>query len=1119
MINLQSQLAKGLLCVFVFGAAAAAVLAKEYIVREGKANAEIIIAESPPRMMRLAAAQLQEYIRKMSGATLAVTNLPDETVPVTIYIGRSTHTDKLGIKPYDEKDGGYRIVSGDKWLALIGRDDDFTPVEPWPHNNGDWVSGRVQKEWEKITGAIWGNPMPGIYKNRNYFDLAPCAAASTNEARNKDGAVLVWAYDERGTLNAVCGFLRSLGVRWYLPGELGEIVPEMKTIPLPEIDETVRPDFPVRRINFRFSIGARENALWAMRLGLRDQPDIQIPHGMIDMTDRKEIMEAHPDWFALYNGKRHNDPKEGNNQLCYSNPELFQETVRYVRAILDHYNLQAVSVMPPDGYTTLCQCELCKGKDAPERGNRGALSDYVWDFVNRVAKEVGKTHPGKWVSNCAYGIYTLPPEKIDKLESNVLVCIVGGRRPMSNKPEQQEACRQLREAWVKKTANPIMIFENYPFTDRGMYLPAFTPHSLGESINATKGISMGEDIWLSYGHNFDTDGIGFNHFMVYFTASMYWGGKKQDVDKLFDEYCRLFYGPAGRQMKEFFEYSEANWQEMEKDKAKVDKALELFDFAKKKADPDSVYGKRIALVDKYLKSLRNKSKLLGQKRGKVPQLRMLDETGKIVIDGRMDDEYWQHGRGNISGGLREMQTGRRATFSTAFKVGWGAEGSLYVAVRCDEHPGEPLNIATSNNDDQAIWQGDAVALLIETDSHSYYEIAVSPSGAVCDADFSAGDTPRYDWDSQAEVAVQASNDCWTVEMRIPVTQDENDPLHKVIGRKPSSSLPWHINMIRQRVRTNGTETTAFSPTGSDTWRVPLKFGQLFMGKSHTFEAADTPDDFLVALRAAEKQGKRAEAIEAFTALAGRPITDFQKSYVLEQAAGCARNIKKPDLANELAGQIPILAVAKYVRMQNLLAEQKPQALADEFGKEDISAWPFWKQRDGYFARGRAWSALKQGKEAEADLTKGLEYATDLMERADILQTIAENRLANLEDVAGATEAYMEIVDRTRANGSAQYFAIVLQAAQLLASQKKYTEAEAVLDKMNAGKLSGTWRGSMLLSRAAILDAAGKTNEAAAACRELIADTNMPPSQIKQAEAFIAARSNAPPAAANAAPSE
>jgi hypothetical protein len=82
------------------------------------------------------------------------------------------------------------------------------------------------------------------------------------------------------------------------------------------------------------------------------------------------------------------------------------------------------------------------------RNERGLLSDYVWDFVNRVAKEVGKTHPNAKVLNCAYGVYTLPPLKIDKLEPNVLVGIVGGRRPMNKaatkpraKPRRRPACR------------------------------------------------------------------------------------------------------------------------------------------------------------------------------------------------------------------------------------------------------------------------------------------------------------------------------------------------------------------------------------------------------------------------------------------------------------------------------------------------------------------------------------------------------------------------------------------------------------------------------------------------------------------------------------------------------
>jgi hypothetical protein len=254
----------------------------------------------------------------------------------------------------------------------------------------------------------------------------------------------------------------------------------------------------------------------------------------------------------MYGGRRDNQPGERLNHLCYSNPELFEATVRWARAQFDVYDFESVSIMPPDAYISICQCGLCEGKDVPEMGARGKLSNHVWDFVNRVAKEVGKTHPGKYIVCCAYGANTDPPTNIDRLEPNVQVIIVGGRRPRNSLPEQREPIRQLRAGWLAKTDNPLMIFENYPFTDRGFYLPAFTARTMGESINATKGKSRGEDIWLSFGRDFNTKGIGFNHFQVYFTAQMYWGGKQQDAAAMLDEYCRPFSStasPTGRPWK------------------------------------------------------------------------------------------------------------------------------------------------------------------------------------------------------------------------------------------------------------------------------------------------------------------------------------------------------------------------------------------------------------------------------------------------------------------------------------------------------------------------------------------------------------------------------------------
>jgi len=191
-----------------------------------------------------------------------------------------------------------------------------------------------------------------------------------------------------GPSNAVSAFLQNLGVRWLMPGELGEIVPPADSIALPKIDETVRPDFDIRQFSFH---GPREWTQWGMRLGVRYPYGMHTAHGM-SRLGRQKIFDAHPEWFAMYGGKRQFDPNETNNHFCYSNDGLFHETVRCVRAQFDVYDFEGVSVMPPDAYISICQCPLCSGKDDPERGPRGSLSNHVWGFVNRVAKEVAKTH-------------------------------------------------------------------------------------------------------------------------------------------------------------------------------------------------------------------------------------------------------------------------------------------------------------------------------------------------------------------------------------------------------------------------------------------------------------------------------------------------------------------------------------------------------------------------------------------------------------------------------------------------------------------------------------------------------------------------------------------------------
>lgn len=1089
---MKNHLSLWLICLSI--APAVANAADSFLVENGQPRAEIVIAEDSSRTTRLAAAELQETIEKISGAKLSITTMPGEGA--SIYVGESEHAQKLGVTAEGLEHGAYRIKSGENWLALIGDDTEFEPIEPWAKNNGG--RKKLQPLWEEASGSPYGVPNGGMYKNRRRM---PAELA-------KEKGENFWAMDERGSYNAVCGFLRSLGARWYLPGELGEVLPDMPAIPLPKVDETVKPDFEIRQFSVRIGNTDEDVTRWVMRLGIRQIYGLMIAHGMHTMTHPDKLKTDKPDWFALYGGKRDTVTGKRLNHLCYSNEELFQETVKWARAQFDVYDYETVSIMPPDAYGSICQCDLCEGKQIDEMGARGKLSNHVWDFANRVAREVAKTHPDKFVGCCAYGANTEPPTNIDKLEPNVQVIIVGGRRPKNSLPEQREYIDNLRAGWLKLTGQPIMIFENYPFTARGTYLPAFVARTNARSINATKGFSRGEDIWLSFPRYHDDPNLGFDHFQVYFTARMWWGGKDADVGAMLEEYCNMFYGAAGPKMLEFFDYCEANFQSMEDELEPAETALAMFAEAKSSVKPDSIYARRLGLIDVFLDALRSKAEQLGQGRGPVAKMRTVWEPPvPIVVDGKLDDEYWVRHRDWSVTHLRELQTGGQPIFGTSVMAGWDKHGQhVYFAIRCDERPGEKLNVTATKHDDEAIWYGDVVEILLDTDSHSYYQIAVNPAGALADLDRGANKSARFRWESQAEVATHVADDHWTVEIRIPVTEDGNDPLNQVIGRKPSQSLPWHFNVCRQRVRENGTELSAVSPTGTKGFHLPLKFGHFYDGRSHGFDVDETVTDFLIEYSAAaglKRRRKYDEAMPALIALADfEKATEFQKSHVLAEAAACARFTGDHEKALELAEQIPLEAHAKIAKMEALSGQREWDAIVERFGGEYLRQWPFTEIGAAAAVRGRAFSAAKIGDKADADFQLALEFTSNSRLRTSILSAMARNRETVLKDDDLALETYREIAVSTTNTGSAEYFSALQGVARILTKRKGFDEAMKILDRVDADKLGGSWSPAMWYSRAETLAAAGRKDEALHAYRAVLKSEAAAKALQEKAEAAI-----------------
>ena len=796
-----------LLSAFMLSGCAWLHLGETTLVDGGKPCADIVIAEKSPRGVKLAAGELQTYIEKISGAKLAITTAPGSDVPAHIYVGRSTYTDKLNITDEGLKWGAFRMVSGEDWLVLLGYDKDFVIPEYVARSYADFP--RATKEWDECTGEHWGNPY-----------------ATDRLYRQYNAKLDVSIYDDLGSLNAVCEFLRGLGVRWYMPGDLGEIVPALKTIALAPVDKTVKPDFPYRNLGDyapTFDGAPRDAAIYKLHLGLNCGMGIPGPHGMNNVNGRDEVKKAHPEFYANH---RTPDPSDQYYASCFSSPELFDYTVKYLRTVFDIYpDLQYVSLWPNDGFWTgsMCKCDLCKGKDMPSRGKDGVCSDYVWDFINRVATEVYKTHPDRKVICGAYGVYTLPPEKIAHFSPNVMVGIMDSRYSFTN-PDLRTKALELRKGWLTKVIPGNLYIHNH-YLCSWWRLPVYFPHAIAEDLHSLKSLSQGEYIELAVDKKSYAamEAPAFNHLNVYVTGRYYWDAD-QNIEALLSEYYEKFYGPAAKEMKAFIEYSEANWDKMSSNAAPASKALELLEAARKAAG-DTVYGKRIELVADYcqksLAALRDRV----ADRKDVPKACFSQPSkndSKITVDGRLDEPSWNTRAYPLAG----LEAGRSPLSGTSFRVIWGSR-EIYFGIRCEEPDMKNLNITTTKNDDSAIFKGDYVDVLLETQGHSYYQIAVNPAGAIFDADMKDG--TNLAWSSSTQIAVFKGDTFWSVEMLVPVGDMMDggvDPMKSVEGYCPSATFPWAINVCRQRARSTGIERSAWSPTGTDSFYMPLKFGVL-----------------------------------------------------------------------------------------------------------------------------------------------------------------------------------------------------------------------------------------------------------------------------------------------------
>lgn len=151
----------------------------------------------------------------------------------------------------------------------------------------------LQAYVQKISGAklpivddVQGVKGPAILVGRSRLSdaLGVAIPAGVSANRRDEGFVIVCRGERlllagnndgpyHGTEYAVYDFLRSLGVRWFMPGEFGEVVPRQKTIRVPEQQVREKPDFVMRNwwLHAQPEL-ARQETRWKLRNKMNPEP-------------------------------------------------------------------------------------------------------------------------------------------------------------------------------------------------------------------------------------------------------------------------------------------------------------------------------------------------------------------------------------------------------------------------------------------------------------------------------------------------------------------------------------------------------------------------------------------------------------------------------------------------------------------------------------------------------------------------------------------------------------------------------------------------------------------------------------------------------------------------------
>ena len=353
-----------------------------------------------------------------------------------------------------------------------------------------------------------------------------------------------WASGARvGTWFGVADFLeKQLGVRWFMPGEMGEYVPKKSNLDVPALDYADSPRFESRRLGYQTRAGMPAKQVLDVQLFMRRNRVGHTNswcawHSWLHYLKKEDYFDKHPEYFAMVGGRRLGTYSHGHGlQICTTNPKALDQLAENMMADLKKRKTPSMLPLSPNDGGKMCECANCTALDDGVRNDGSPImTTRMMTYANEMAKRITKHFPNQTMGMYAYSYYVEGVSKVKVHPSITIMEVLNDTGLSYYNPQIRQGHLKNLKAW--RSVLSKLFYYATPEGMGGLELPCSQFNNISmlyDNLYAAgvTGIDMNNTT------SYSASGLNNYYYLKYA-----WGDIK-DRKKFYAETLRDCYGPV-----------------------------------------------------------------------------------------------------------------------------------------------------------------------------------------------------------------------------------------------------------------------------------------------------------------------------------------------------------------------------------------------------------------------------------------------------------------------------------------------------------------------------------------------------------------------------------------------